>query len=65
MQFFLNFFREQTTESMTRLCTFIVCVSCCGLSWYSTMQGKNNDTLILGMLAMVLTAKVTQKNKEE
>lgn len=65
MEWFKNFFRDNTTESMTRLCTFIVVVSSCLLSWISFFTGKDMNTLILGMLGLVLTAKVAQKVKEE
>jgi hypothetical protein len=64
MEFIKNFFRENTSESMTRACMLIVVVSSCGLAWYCAYTGKNLETLILGMLAMVLTSKVIQKTKE-
>ena len=65
MDKFLNFFREGTPESMTRLCTFTVTISSCILAWTSFFTDKDMTGLILGMLGMVLTAKVTQSVKGE
>lgn len=65
MKTFLNFFREGTSESMTRLSTFIIVINSCLLSWVCYFSDKDMTGLILGMLGMVLTAKVTQSVKGE
>ena len=59
MEFFKNFFRENTAESMTRLCFFLCIINAIALSWFKEDYGMTG--LFLGVGA---TAKMMQKFKE-
>lgn len=64
IKFIAGFFREGTPESSSRLIAFVVGLNCCALMWYSAINAKSLDTLILGALGIVLTAKFANKTKE-
>lgn len=64
MEFLKGFFREGTSESMMRLCVFIVVLTVCVISLYSCIVGKNSVILVSTMLTISLGAKVGQKFKE-
>lgn len=63
-QFFANFFREGTSESMMRLLSFMCVLTACVISISMLFVGKDLSVLVGILLGAGITGKAVQKLKE-